>query len=444
MKHDQGGRKPLPISPFQNLMIATALDPETHPGFHDLMTINWGCKLQPGVSPRVVRRVFDKIVERHDSLRLRFVQHASQWGAHIEEKHPTGLIVNDISGLSQDAQNDLIAETAALSKNAFSPSLFDMHLFVCGPLGSVILVKAHHSVMDGYGLIILLEEILKSFLNVPAERNALSHQAFIRHVQKMNEQSEARNKGFWNAKLFPLPEQFRVAPECSEASALSSRNMVESIALNDIFTPSQSKEIEDHAKRNGITDFSLIYAAFAKALCKIGSRDEVLIYSSLPRHDAALSTFIGCCIQNVAIRFSKDWGDATESAKMLQSEMQNAIDHVPVDVFFSLDSDVNAAITGGTAYISTVRVHRYAPTGRLAHSPFRKIFEAGATDSVSFGGVSIQPLQWPGSGLTLHEIFLSVTSSDEGPNATLVARADVCGTDDLTAIAAEMVSNLMV
>lgn len=442
MTRGSASRTCLPISPFQQLMVATALDPETHVGYHQLMTICWGCKIKPGVSLRAVRRVFETLVKRHDSLRLRFVPGATTWGAEILPEHPTGLVFEDISDLSEDAQTALVSERAMTPKHALSSTLFDMHLFSCGSFGSVILIKAHHSIMDGYGLIVLIEEMLKSFLNIPVLGKALSHREYVAFLQDETERNEIKVREFWNERLFPTPTDFNRPCLDAPVPLLSSRHMVQGVVLENIFTPAQSADLARLAKAKGVTDFILIYAAFAKSLCRKISRDEIFIYSSMSRHDAALNGFVGSCVQNIVTRFSADWGETEECARKVQQDMLSGLDHVPVDIFFSLNSPFNAAIDAKGAYSSRFRVHKHAPTGRLVNSPFRKIFDIGAKGQLSLGALSIEQLQWPGSGLTMHEVFLSVFSTDAGSNGTLVGRSDIFGHSDLGEIAADMVTNL--
>ena len=131
----------LPISAFQKLMIRTALDPETTAEYHQTMTVRMAFRITPGASDRTVQRAFARLVARHDSLRLRFVQDNSDWKAEILPDHPLGLIKEDLSPLSETEQTAIVHDRAYHPMTAFSDALFEMLLLKCGYRGDVILIR---------------------------------------------------------------------------------------------------------------------------------------------------------------------------------------------------------------------------------------------------------------------------------------------------------------
>ena len=60
-------------------------------------------------------------------------------------------------------------------------------------------------------------------------------------------------------------------------------------------------------------------------------------------------------------------------------------------------------------------VHMPHPTGRLANSPFKKLFDKGMKDKLSLGLVSLERIDLSGETETDHELVLTIRQTTEGP-----------------------------
>ena len=105
--------------------------------------------------------------------------------------------------MEQDAE---IARIANDPKTALSETLFDLHLFKCGSQGDVIVGRAHHAIIDGFGLVVLIEDLLKYVLNIPVFQPAVTHEAFITRQLAQIEKNREQTEAFWFDRLLPPPE----------------------------------------------------------------------------------------------------------------------------------------------------------------------------------------------------------------------------------------------
>lgn len=431
----------LPISPFQKLMIATALDPDTHPGYHEIHTVRWGFRVTPAASARTLRRAFDKLVARHDSLRLRFVNTGGDWRADILPEHPTGLIVEDLTALSKDMQDARISEVATTPKTALSDVLFDMHLFKCGRGGDVLVTRAQHAITDGFGMAVLIEELLKLVLNMPLTQPAMTHEEFVAHQSRLTEQGRAETEAFWRARLLPPPDDLRIGSLAKGLPTPSSKEAGPSAVLDPILDEAQSQRLLFLSKDTGVTVFSYLHAAFSEALCDLAGQDEVLINSILGRQDPAFMSFIGAEIQEVMLRVSRGPGSIEDSAQRVQNDMRASMDALPTDLFYTLDGDFSQQIKKVEAHCLRFFVHSFTPAGRLANSPFSKLFSNAMGGRISIGFVGLERIDWPYS-TGFAEIYLSVVPSGPAPNAAMFSHAAAFDLEDLHDIADRMIARL--
>lgn len=431
----------LPISFFQKLMIAAAADPETQACYHQHFTIRWGFRITPGLSERTLRRAFDKLVARHDSLRLRFVDTGGDWCAEILANHPTGLSVEDLSDLSPERQSAEIETRANACMTAFSEPMFEMLLFKCGRGGDVIVIRAHHAIMDGYSIVVLMEELLKLALNMPLPGAAGSHAEFIRHRERVGQSDMQTNERFWEQALLPAPEPLRIGRVAHNLPPISRRSAGDSQVLENVLTKAQSHRLETFAKRAGVTVFAAVHAAFCEAVYDMTGQDEVIVCSWLGRQDARLRNFIGADMQPLIRKFRRGDTDLADRARNVVKGNQDAARFLPCDLLLP-DSALAAELAAKGVTLWRFAVHNSFPSGRMSNSPFRKLFWAGLQNKVSFGALSIERLSFSGPRDTMFELIVKVNSLPEGPNITVAADAEAYTRDDLEHLMARMMAGL--
>ncbi len=423
----------LPISIYQNMLIKLAEDQETKPGFHQYQTLRWAFRIRPGVPQRTLRRAFNKLVARHNSLRLHFVKQADEWQAKISAEHPRGLLVEDLSHLSGEAQNAAIIERGIRPISPLLEPLFEMVLMKCGNAGDVVMTRVHHSIIDGYSVVVLIEDLLKFILNMPLLGKQVGHAEFMsRRHQLLSERIEEKEM-FWKERLLPVPDDLNIGRRKKGLPPISPQTVGRSVRLEDILTPGQSEMLEHNAKTAGVSSFSCLHAAFSETICQKGRQGEVLITSFMGRNDTAMAGFVGADVHGLMIKYVAKPHDIMERALWVADQIAEAANHVPTKVFTPGQEIAEAIAKKG---ISRFRfyVHIEHPSGRLANSPFKKLFSKGLVGKISLGLVSLEQVHLPGETETDFELGLLVRQTQNGPNASLIADAAAFSTEELTGI----------
>lgn len=399
------------LSAYQrNRMLAAALDPNTTRGYHSLNTIRWAIRITPGVSHRLLRRAFGKLVMRHDSLRLRLVEHRNDWRAEILAQHPTGLIVEDLGPMTAEAQMVVIRERCAVPMTALDPALFEMRLMKFGRDGDVILTRAQHTIIDGYSIAILLEELLKLVLHMPVTGRALSHGEFITLRERQLQERTEQKRAFWEDALLPVTPPLNLGRKKKGLPPLTRQNMGNSARLDDILSEAASKHLGSLSKTSGVSVFCYLQAAFAEALCAAAGADEVLLLSMLGRQETVLASFVGPGMQAMRIKYR-----VGDGAVALSEMLSRGAEMMPTTVF---DPGMPLSALNHQFFVNMPN-----PVGRMSNSPFHKIFESAFSGKFSAGFASVERIDIPLETESEFELQLSVQPNRDGPQATLISEA---------------------
>lgn len=431
----------LPTSFFQKLMIADALDPDTSPMYHQHFTVRWAVRITPKVSERTLRRAFDKLVARHDSLRLRFVNVGDDWRAEILPAHPVGMIIGDLGDLSPEAQTAEITARANTPMTAFSNPMFEMHLLKCGSAGDVILIRAHHAIIDGYSVIVLMEELLKLALNMPLSGGAASHEAFIEQSERRGPSRRHDNDRYWEQALLPAPDPLRIGRVARNMPPISRRNVGRTHVLENILSKDDSEALDVFARRAGVTAFAVVHAAFCETICDLAGQDEVIMCSWLGRQDASLRNFIGSDTSLIAQKYRKTGADLMFKAREVSAANHDAVKALPSDMLLP-ESPLVAQLAEKGVTLWRFGVHNAFPSGRISNSPFKKLFLNGLREKVSLGFVSIERLEFVDECDAEFEIFVRVNYLPSGTNVTITADAAAYERSGLEQMARHMIAKL--
>ena len=424
--------KYLPLSDYQSRMLVAALDPETAGGFHLDQTVSWAVRITPGVSPRTLRRAFDELVRRHDSLRLRFVDVGREWRAEILPDHPLGLIVETLGDMSEAAQADVVAQRCSKPLTALSESMFDMRLLKFGGAGDVILARIHHAIIDGYSIALLLEELLKHALSMPVIDRPVSHGEFIAHRSKKVLDRAAEKEDFWKEALLPLPDKLRVGRHAKGLPPLSPRTVGTTNALKNFLSLQTAERVEALAKSTGVSAFCYLHAAFADTLCAQAGQEAVLLHSIVGRRHAEIASFIGAEIILFPLKYTNGSG-----AAWVSNQIATSTEMLPTSAF-SQETVLRQTLRAENVDWYRFLVHRPTPTGRLSNSPFRKIFEEALLGKMSVGFITIERIDLAKKTETDFEAQLNITPTAEGLQASLLADAASWSQSDLTHLAQEI------
>lgn len=428
-----------PLTNWQKLMISTIGDPKCSDSYKDRHILRWAHLVSPKGDQRRISRAFDKLVKRHDVLRLRFGQdHKGEWRAEIHPTHPTGLVTEEIGDVSDAEFDRIINSKASADMPIASDSLVELKLLRCGARGDVLLWRVHHAIVDGYSVMVLLEEFIAFLLNIPVLKKAVSHAQYIEHVKHTLTKHEPKNTEFWNAEILPLlpaPEIGRV----KNGNPIIPTYMEEGTISHLIgFNADEIHQLEGRVKKNGLTLFSYLYTAFGDALLELSGAKEIYICSVVGRTDAKLQTYLGPHISLVTYKYAHSPELSTaQKALHVSDKLTQGYDYLPTAAFLP-DGEIGDAFQNAKRERLQFFAHIPDSSGRAKNSMFSKAFSTGAEQEISLGFVKLRKLTLDAAAHTNAELQFSLHQTGDKTQVSLAALASSFSIDDLEAFAIKM------
>jgi amino acid adenylation domain-containing protein len=233
----------------------------------------------------LVRRALDAIVERHAALRTTLRLDA---GGLVQCVAPKMSVDLEVVRLDQDPTpsdardsrcQDLLAERAGRSFNLTAGPLFAVTLIRVDVDQHGLLVCFHHVVTDGWSLVVFENEFLSTYDALARDRAPALPSLPIQYADYAVWQTEgatsAEHEGglqYWKEKLHgPLPVLelpfAKTRPQLSTAGDTESAVMPLDLALS----------LGALARREGVTLFMVMVAAYATLLARFSGHDDVVI-----------------------------------------------------------------------------------------------------------------------------------------------------------------------
>lgn len=223
VKHDQGlivGE--VPLTPIQNWFFDQQMDNPNHFNQAMLLTL-----VQP-LSISIFTKALEKLMEHHDSFRLRFVETEKGWRqSYSTISGSVPLQVLDISSLSEEEQAESIRQVsyrAQTSLHLHEGPVFRA-LYFKGGFGQEdkLLLVVHHLIIDGVSWRIILEDLSDLYQQLAMCKDPVlpakttSYQAWSHTLLKVIQSKEWEEEiAFWKDQSVEAEELLPVCTKSSE------------------------------------------------------------------------------------------------------------------------------------------------------------------------------------------------------------------------------------
>jgi hypothetical protein len=172
--------------------------------------------------------------------------------------------------------------------------------------------------------------------------------------------------------------------------------------------------LNDHALAHAVSPFSLVFAAIADVICELGEVETALIATAVSRSDERLRYFIGCAAFSAYLKYpyARD-RKLTESAKIVQTHIRNAVANVPSPTLFPGGRLSEAFRTSSWQHKQFV-FHIQESQGRMRSSDVSDVIHAGRHGKFSLGHVQLEKLD---TGVPVHvtaELRLYLSETPQG------------------------------
>jgi len=267
-------------------------------------------RLTGRVNFEALKASFNEIVRRHESLRTTFSAVDGEPIQIIADTHDVDLPVIDLRALSEQARK---AEALRLTTEE-SRQPFDLSqgppLRVCmiriAEEEAVLLLTLHHIISDDWSMRVLFSELFAIYFAYLRGEESPLPDLRVQYTdyavwQRGYLQGEvlATQLSYWKEQLTGAPALLDLPTSHPRPNVQSTRGASESFTL----PPDLSDSLRQLSRREGVTLFMTLLAAFNVLLHKYSGQDDIVIGSPIAgRNRREVEELIGFFVNTIALR----------------------------------------------------------------------------------------------------------------------------------------------
>ena len=244
-----------------------------------------------------VEKAFNKIIERHSSLRTSFVLKDTEVVQKINENVQINLLVyHNTENEVQEVINNF-AKPFKLDEDL----LLRVELHYIDNKKTLLLVDSHHIIMDGTALNNLIREFEKLYNGENLKELQLQYIDYAVWENRFNDSEDIKQyEEYWvnefkEAELsqLNLPYDYKT----------SANRSYKGNKISNIIDEQQFRKIENYAKKLGVSPYVLFISAFFILLYKYTGQEEITLGSPIANRDInETKKMIGMFVNNIVVK----------------------------------------------------------------------------------------------------------------------------------------------
>jgi hypothetical protein len=281
------------------------LEPNT-----SLYSISGALRLEGNLNESALERAFNEIVRRHEVLRTTFTSVNGEPSQQINPVRDLDFPIVDLQHLPVAEQDKevrrLVRDHADMPFDLEKGPLFRTTLLKLAPNNHVLLLNVHHIVADDWSFGVLHRE-LSSLYNAFASGTSVSlpdlpiQYADFSHWQKESLQGDILKAqiAYWKDKLTGAPAVLTLPLDRPRPPVQTCAGAAELFAL----PVELSAQLQVLARKEGVTLFMLLLAAFKTVLYRYSQQEDVVVGSPIAnRNRVEIENLIGFFVNTLVLR----------------------------------------------------------------------------------------------------------------------------------------------
>lgn len=263
-------------------------------------------RIQSEVEPGAMRRAFQKLVERHPALRTTFSDIEGTPVAVVCEEVEVSFDFEEVPSWNEEALNQRLTKLALLPFNLETGPLFRVNLFKLSEEEYVLMLVAHHIVVDFWSLAILVHELGELY---EAERhgravslapNSNTYADYVGWQTEMLDGPEGlRLWDYWKKQLGGALPVLNLQHHHLRPAVQTYRGSSYNFELDVVLT----RQLKALGKNHDATLYMTLLAAFQVLLYRYTGQEDILVGSpAAARSRAAFSNVVGYFVNPLVLR----------------------------------------------------------------------------------------------------------------------------------------------
>lgn len=311
--------------------------------FHRDYHLAYALAVRPRLDLARLRRAFDAVVARHPMLRTSFPEVNGGPVQAVADAHPLGIEVTDAQDLAEAAFRDVVQTRADEPFDLRSGPLFRLQLFRRPDDRDVLLLRMHHTVVDGWSVMLVLSEMFTTYFGAtdpnarPEPPEPFQHADFARWQRAMLAGPEgAAHLDYWRRQLaepgplLELPFDRPRGPGPIREGGY--RHFVTDAAT--------AAGVRDLAVATGATFYTVLLGAYGVLLHGLTGRSDLPVTASATgRTRPEFEHIVGWLVNNVIFRSRVEpQASFREFLRDLSATVHQGLEHQDCPIHLVLDA----------------------------------------------------------------------------------------------------------
>jgi amino acid adenylation domain-containing protein len=389
-----------PVSfPQQRLLFLDRLDPGSTA--YNLARV---IRIVGELNAPALTKTFQSIVQRHSSLRTKFMFGMEGSYQIVEDEIPFSLATIDLSSIQPaDRENQALKISKEEAHKSFDLSVVPLFRAVLIHLNHdehFLLLVMHHIITDGWSMSILFKEIgelyaaaISGSTHAPLPAPEIQYVDFARWQQEhYTPTTLERQIAYWTSRLkdhrgfIDLPADYARPSFQSHEGAIATLQISKQLAAR----------LADIAEKHNATQFMVLLAAVYVLLWRYTGDEDILVGTPVAgRSEARFENLVGLFVNTLVVR-----GDCSGNPSFL--EMLRRTCAAALDAFDHQDAPFEKLIEA----LNPTRSQSYSPLFQVMF-----VFHNAPKQRLGLPGLTLQELEFD-SGTAKFDLSIEVTEQD--------------------------------
>ncbi|WP_344407547.1 amino acid adenylation domain-containing protein, partial [Dactylosporangium fulvum] len=281
------------------------------------------------LDPAALHRALAAVVARHDSFRTVFAPDGSH--QRVLPEVPVGLPLVDLTGEPDGPRLAWLDERVQESFDLVAGPLVRAALLRLAPEHHQLHLLVHHSVVDGWSFVVVVDELLRLYEQdragtpaglaaAPADRDHVARQAARRASGTGRAAAD-----YWTGRLRGPRPVLRLPLDRPRPAKGTGRAARIELAVDQAVADA----VADRARQLGTTAFTVLFGAYAHLLHRLTAQDDVVVGVPVAEHDhPGDDRLVGHCNTVLPIRVAGGGrASARDYLRAVQRDLIDAYDH---------------------------------------------------------------------------------------------------------------------
>ena len=279
-----------------------------------------------------LRNAFQLLVNRHAALRVIFGVRDGKPGQQVLENLSICFQLEDASTWDESAIRDHLTQQAHYKFDLENESLLRVSLLACSSDEYILVVVAHHIIVDLWSLTLLMHELnilyeaQQQDNETPLPPLKLQYSDYVRWQAGLLAGPEAeRNRAYWRHQIEAECQLLDLPSDKPRPPVRSYRG--DSLSFN--FGPELTRKLKSFCRAQGITLYTILLGAFQALLHRYTGQKKILVGSPTSgRNQAGFADVVGYFVNPVAMKADFSGDPAfSDFLKQLYQTVLDALEH---------------------------------------------------------------------------------------------------------------------